>query len=344
MMFLGIAVILYTIRSITTMLLELKKAAQKIAQGATNIHLRNISNDVIGSLSESILRIDMANRDLANAAEDIGKGKFDVPINPRSQADVLGNAIIQMKNNLQRFTNEMIELEKRKDTFITMASHELKTPITSIKGYVQLLLKMVIDIDKKGEEFSRPLLHSSLLTIDKQVTKLTRLISELLDLSKIETGQFEMRIQQFSVNDLVAETVKDLQQITTHHRISLQNGLERKIQGDRDRIGQVLTNLLTNAIKYSPRSDKIELQVYPVGDKEIAISVRDYGIGIENSHQERIFERFYRVEGEKEKTYPGFGIGLFIASEIIHRHNGKIKVESEPGKGSVFTVILPVNN
>jgi len=343
MIIIGVGVIFYTTRSITLMLLDLKKAAQHISEGGTNIQLQKFTNDVIGSLSDSILRIDRANRNLAEAAEIIGKGKFDISIEPRSREDVLGNAIIRMKNDLHRFTNEMKELEKRKDTFITMASHELKTPITSIKGYVQLLLKMVNDIDKKGEELSRPLLHSSLLTIDKQVSKMTRLISELLDLSKIETGQFELRIQKFNLNDLVAETIKDLQQTTSHHQISLQNGMEFDIRGDKDRIGQVITNLLTNAIKYSPRSDKIEVQIYPLGREEVAISIRDYGIGIEKSEQNKIFERFYRAEGEEEKTYPGFGIGLFIASEIVNRHRGHIKVDSEPGKGSLFTVVLPVN-
>jgi signal transduction histidine kinase len=342
MIILGIGIILYTTRSITIMLLELKKAAQRIAQGATGIHLQNISNDVIGSLSDSILRIDKANRTLADAAESIGKGKFDVPVKPRSKEDVLGNAIIQMKNDLQRFTGEMIELEKRKDTFITMASHELKTPITSIKGYVQLLLKMVNEQYKKGENISRPLLHTSLLTIDKQVSKLTRLITELLDLSKIETGQFDLNRQRFNLNDLVVETIKDLQQTTSNHLISFENGVVIDINADRDRIGQVITNILTNAIKYSPRADKIEVQIYPVEGREIAVSIRDYGIGIEKNDQHKIFERFYRAEGDKEKTFPGFGIGLFIASEIIQRHKGKIKVDSEPGKGSVFTVILPL--
>ena len=341
MIVLGFAVLIYSIRTITSMLLDLKAAAQKIAAGGTDIQLKKLSNDVIGSLSDSILRIDEANRSLALAADAIGKGEFDVIVNPRSEEDILGNAIVRMKNDLQNFTNEMKELEKRKDNFITMASHELKTPITSVKGYVQLLLNMLNDSNTKSKVFSTALLHSSLVTIDKQVSKLIRLISELLDLSKIETGQFELTLQPFNLNELVAETVRDVQQTTSHHRVSLQNGSEFDINGDRDRIGQVIMNLLTNAIKYSPNSETIEVVIFQNKNNTVSVSVKDFGIGIDWKEQEKIFERFYRAEGDVEQTYPGFGIGLFIVREILQRHNGTISVSSEKDKESTFTFTLP---
>ena len=343
MIVLGFAVLAYSIRSITTMLLELKEAAQKIAAGRTDIELKKLSNDVIGSLSDSILRIDKANRSLAVAAEAIGKGEFDVTISPRGNDDILGNAILRMKDDLQRFTTEMKELEKRKDNFITIASHELKTPITSIKGYVQLLLNMVDDADTKGKVFSNSVLQSSLVTIDKQVSKLIRLISELLDLSKIETDQFELALQPFNLNELVEETVRDLRQTSNRHQINLQNGLEFGIYGDRDRIGQVMMNLLTNAIKYSPNSETIEVAVFQSSQNTVSVSVKDFGIGIDQKEQERIFERFYRAQSDVEQTYPGFGIGLFIVKEILERHNGTISVDSEKDKGSTFTFTLPAS-
>ncbi len=343
MIILGFAVLAYSIRSITTMLLELKEAAQKIAAGRTGIELKKLSNDVIGSLSDSILRIDKANRSLAMAAEAIGKGEFDVTIFPRGKDDILGNAILRMKNDLQHFTTEMKELEKRKDNFITIASHELKTPITSIKCYIQLLLNMVHDADAKEKVLSKALLHSSLVTIDKQVSKLIRLISELLDLSKIETGQFELTLQEFNLNELVEETVRDLQQTTSRHQISLQNGLEFDINGDRDRIGQVMMNLLANAIKYSPNSGTIEVAVFQSAKDKVSVSVTDFGIGIDKKEQEKIFERFYREQGDVEQTYPGFGIGLFIVREILERHHGTISVSSEKDKGSTFTFTLPAS-
>jgi PAS domain S-box-containing protein len=236
---------------------------------------------------------------------------------------------------------EIKKLEQRKDDFIKMASHELKTPITSINGYVQLLLNIYNESDERRLHLSKQTVKSSLTTISKQVAKLTRLVSELLDLSKIESGKLELHNTKFDLADVVEETVQDVRHTTAKHAIIVQNEFEGKIFADKDRIAQVLLNLLTNAIKYSPNSDHVEVLVE--GNREFAtIRVKDYGIGIDKKDQSKIFERFYRVEGKSEQTFPGFGIGLFIASEIVHRHHGTISVESEKGKGSVFTITLPL--
>ena len=238
---------------------------------------------------------------------------------------------------------ELKKLEQRKDDFIKMASHELKTPITSINGYVQLMLNIFNEADEQRLRTSKQTIRSSLNTISKQVVKLTRLISELLDLSRIESGKLELHKTAFHLGNLVEETVQDIRQTVSKHAIILHNEFEGKIMADKDRISQVLLNLLTNAIKYSPDSDSIE--VFVDSNKESAIiKVKDYGIGIDSKDHIRIFERFYRAEGKSEQTFPGFGIGLFIASEIIQRHNGSISVQSEKGKGSVFTVLIPVNS
>jgi len=231
--------------------------------------------------------------------------------------------------------------EQRKDDFIRMASHELKTPVTSIKGYVQLLLTMFREHDLSKEGLYPQAIQTSLSTIDKQIIKLNRLMSELLDLSRIDSGKLELKMQNFDLNDLVKETVDDLQQ-TTKHQILVNNNADCKLFGDKDRISQVLLNLLTNAIKYSPKTDSIEINVCRPSQSIVSISVKDNGIGIDKKDHEKIFERFYRVEGKTEQTYPGFGIGLFIASEIINRHNGTISVESEKSKGATFTFTLPV--
>ena len=237
---------------------------------------------------------------------------------------------------------ELKKLEERKDDFIKMASHELKTPITSINGYVQLMLNIFNEADEQRLQSSKQTIKSSLRTISKQVVKLTRLISELLDLSRIESGKLELHKTAFDLGDLVEETVQDMRQTASKHAIILHNDFEGKVFADKDRIAQVLLNLLTNAIKYSPDSDSIE--VFTGNDEDLAIiKVKDYGIGIDGKDHSRIFERFYRAEGKSEQTFPGFGIGLFIASEIVQRHNGSISVQSEKGKGSVFTVSLPVN-
>jgi PAS domain S-box-containing protein len=237
---------------------------------------------------------------------------------------------------------DMKKLEERKDDFIKMASHELKTPITSIKGYVQLLLNIYNEANEEKFQASRQTVKSSLNTISKQVSKLTRLISELLDLSRIESGKLELNKTVFDISDLVEETVQDVRQTTSQHAIIVHNDFKGNIYADKDRICQVLLNLLTNAIKYSPDSDRVE--VYVEGDKKmVTIKVKDHGIGIDKKDHDKIFERFYRVEGRSEQTYPGFGIGLFIACEIVQRHGGTVFVDSKKDKGAIFTVTLPLD-
>jgi PAS domain S-box-containing protein len=235
---------------------------------------------------------------------------------------------------------DMKTMEQRKDDFIKMASHELKTPITSINGYVQLLLNIYNEQPKEDEK-SKAVIKTSLLTIAKQVAKLTRLISELLDLSKIESGRLELFKTEFDLEELVEETVQEARQTTSRHAVIFSSDYDGKVFADRDRISQILANLLNNAIKYSPDADKVEVFLTGNG-KFVTIQVRDHGIGIDKKDQQKIFDRFYRVEGKDELTFPGFGIGLFITSEIVQRHQGSITVKSEKNKGSIFTVTLPI--
>jgi PAS domain S-box-containing protein len=224
--------------------------------------------------------------------------------------------------------------DEQKDYFISMASHELKTPITSIKGYAQILQYKYGNVE---DEF----LKSSLKTIDKQVAKLTSFIADLLDVSKIKSGNLHFKDELFEINQLVNEVVNEVQHINPGHAISFLHEQQIWVTADRERIGQVVTNFLTNAVKYSPGSFKIDVVIKNTRHG-VTVSVQDYGIGINVADQQKIFERFYRVEGKSEKTFPGFGIGLFIAAEIIRRHNGKIGVESKPGNGSLFYFMLPV--
>ena len=251
----------------------------------------------------------------------------------------------QLSMNLEEKVNErteelrkLNEADKLKSDFIKMASHELKTPVTSIKGYTQLLLSAL----KEDENKVSPLLiRSSLISVDKQITRLTRLMSELLDLSKIETGMLVLSNELFNLNELVIETVQDILYTNSKHNINVFHDFECDVYGDKDRIGQVLINFLTNAIKYSPNSDKVEVWIRQSEKNWVSVSVKDFGIGIDEKDHEKIFERFYRAGGKEEQTFPGFGIGLFIAKEIIQRHGGSIGLTSEKGKGSVFTFTLP---
>ena len=229
---------------------------------------------------------------------------------------------------------EIKEQEEQKDFFISMASHELKTPVTSIKGYVQILQSLY---EKSEDSF----LKESLKVVDRQIITLTKLISELLDISKIKSGGLEIKKEAFEMPDLIREVVQQIKHTSPQYPVSMHLVAEAKVFADKDRIGQVLINLLTNAIKYAPNATNIEVSCSIENDR-VRISIKDEGIGISKKDQEKIFERFYRVEGKNEQTYPGFGIGLFIASDILKKHNGHIIVESEIGQGSKFSFFLPI--
>lgn len=251
-----------------------------------------------------------------------------------AQKDAQGN--IKMWVGTSTDIDDLKRHEQQKNDFIKMANHELKTPVTTIKGYVQLLLKAHVTGPDK-------LLSNSLITIDKQVGKLTNLVSDLLDVTKIERGSLPLKKELISIKGLVEETINDMGAAAQSHEIVFNAGAEILIYADKDRISQVLINLFTNATKYSPGADEIIVQLTRM-EQEVVISVRDFGIGIAARDQEKIFERFYRVSGKDEKTFPGFGIGLFIVNEIIQLHKGKIWVESEKDKGSTFYFSLPFAN
>src|SRR6266568_584436 len=225
-------------------------------------------------------------------------------------------------------------VRRRKDEFISMASHELKTPITALKGFTQLLHRR---FKSRGDEES---LHF-LARIDTQLNKLTKLISDLLDISKMQVGKLEYCMEVFDLDVLAQEIVESVQGTTQTHRLLLEKTAGIRILGDRDRIGQVLINLLTNAIKYSPDADRVIMQVAIDGENAL-VSVQDFGIGIAKAYQEKIFERFYQVSESEEKTYPGLGIGLYIVRQIIKRHQGHLWVQSRKGGGSIFSFSVPL--
>src|SRR5579863_5174729 len=246
--------------------------------------------------------------------------------------DAHGNIVMWIGSNTD--IDEQKRLEERKDEFISMASHELKTPITSLKGFTQILQSRFKKLaDEESLRF--------LTIMDTQLNKLTKLINDLLDVSKIQQGKLVYREDLFDLDALVQEIVENLQAGISTHQLLIEGRTGAQVCGDRDRIGQVLINLITNAIKYSPRADKVIIRVSK--DQENAIvSVQDFGIGIAAAHHEQIFERFYQVTDPEEKTYPGLGMGLYISNEIIKRHHGQMRVESRKGHGSTFSFTLPL--
>ena len=176
--------------------------------------------------------------------------------------------------------------------------------------------------------------------MDNQLNRLTDLINDLLDISRVQAGKLEYLDALFDLDVLAQKIVEKVQATAEAHQLLLENPAKACIYGDRNRIGQVLTNLLTNAIKYSPTSNSVIVQV-EASENEARVSVQDFGIGIEQAQQGKIFDRFYQVS-DKEVLPSGLGIGLYLAEQILKRHSGRIWVESAGGKGSTFRFTLPL--
>lgn len=239
------------------------------------------------------------------------------------------------KQELQDLVKEMQELERRKDDFVNMASHELKTPITSLNLYIDVLEKRIGSKKYKGA-------GEALERIKKQTKNLEYIISNLLDVSRIQTGKVSYKKENFRLDELVSEAVVAFYDGNKKQKIKILKNPKIIVKADRNRIYQVLANLISNAVKYSYEKGDINISVRKEGKKAI-VSVQDFGIGIKKDNQRKIFTKLYQVSEDHAGTYPGFGMGLFISEDIIKRHRGNIWVESEEGKGSTFYFSLPIS-
>jgi two-component system sensor histidine kinase/response regulator len=225
------------------------------------------------------------------------------------------------------------QAERKKDEFISIASHELKTPLTSVKGYVQLLGR---SIDKGDIETVKKHLSKAQVQLDK----LNDLIADLLDISKIESGKLKFNKRYFSLDVVLDNVIEVMHQANPGFTIVRKGQVGQDVYGDEMRIEQVIINFLTNAIKYSPGTEKAEVHVKVMED-QVYLGVQDYGIGIEPELQKNVFEKFYRVD-ETAIHFQGLGIGLYISAEIINRHGGTVGVNSKLGEGSEFYFTLPL--
>jgi len=220
---------------------------------------------------------------------------------------------------------------KRKDEFMSIASHELKTPLASVKAYVQLLDRTLAKDERIKGYLDRTL---------AQINKLNSLIVDLLDISRIENGRLKFNESLFNFNKLLKESVEMISQIYPDYKILVSGESNVLVRGDEMRLEQVILNYMTNAIKYSPDIRELELHSH-VQDNYLIVSVKDFGIGIPKENHAEVFRKFYRVEGTAQR-FQGLGVGLYICFEIIRRHNGKCWLESEVGKGSTFYFSLPI--
>lgn len=256
-----------------------------------------------------------------------------------AKAEKLASTIDVMRTHLkdallqkEKDKKAIEDLMEKKDEFMNVASHELKTPITTLKAYLQVLQKMMPSTTRSsaGDFINKA---------NKQIKKLTDLVDDLLDVNKIHAGKMIYQFSDIDLAILIEEVVEQTQMTTSTHRIILQNNSSVIIRGEKNRLEQVLSNFLSNAIKYSPNASEVIIKSELINN-EVKVSVRDFGIGITSDDQEHIFDRFYRVN-ESSYKFSGLGLGLFISAEIIKRHGGAIGVDSN-SSGSEFYFTIPI--
>jgi signal transduction histidine kinase len=269
-------------------------------------------------------------RRLLNLVNGIKSAKktenYYIPITDNGRDEI--STLITAFNQLMQ---QVMENQQKKDEFIGIASHELKTPLTSIKGYLDLLNVM------EDRQPNRQCVEKAL----ESAHKLEKLIRDLLDVSKIQSGQLQLNIRDFVMDELIDETIASFQMVSlTHEIIKEENRFKDVVvPGDRQKIEQVLLNLLSNAVKYSPADNKVMVSV-DKNDSELIVKVRDFGMGIPEEEINAVFERFYRTKNSSVHI-AGLGLGLYICRDILQRHKGRIWVERE-AKGSSFYFALPL--
>ena len=242
----------------------------------------------------------------------------------------------QLSLDLDNVRAKLRQSLKTEEEFLSVASHELKTPVTSISAFIQVLLNVYTE--DSGEVQT----HYILKRTKFQVTRLIRLMGDLLDATKIKTGKLDLNMDEIFLDKVIDELITDYSSSLPSHKIIRKGGNTGTIICDKNRIEQVIGKLFDNAIKYSPGADNI---IITTGRNKntVLCSVQDFGIGIQAESKNKIFDRFFRAHGEDSGGLSSLGLGLYISADIIHQHNGKIWLESEPGKGSTFYFSLPIH-
>ena len=245
----------------------------------------------------------------------------------------------ESKNRLAIVFDDITERkqnEQRKNDFISMVSHELKTPLTSLKAHLQLVGRQAAT---ERNTFTAGAMDKSL----GQVGKMEKLIQGFLDVARLEEGKIKLSFERFDIVELISETIADFRLTRHSHQLVFLPPPPIFAYADRDKIGQVLHNLLSNAVKYSAKGTKVEITC-ETSTRGIGVSVTDEGIGIKPEDIHKVFERFQRIEDPQVRHISGFGIGLYLCSEIIRHHKGEISAESTLGKGSSFRFTIPLSD
>lgn len=264
------------------------------------------------------------------AYEDGTQVTFGITYSPLYDSE---NRLVNIIANVRDITH-FREAEEMKSTFVSVISHELKTPVALIKGYAGTLRR-------EDAHWDQETVRESLAVIEEESDRLAHLVDNLLDASRLQAGQMRLKRTDVRIDKMAARTVNDFRTQTDRHTFALDfpPGFP-PVQGDPERLRQVLTNLVSNAIKYSPNGGRIGMSGR-FDDEFVYVAVTDQGIGIPLSERERIFDRFYRVENALSRRTQGAGLGLYLVRSVVQAHGGRIWVEGAPGQGSTFVFTLP---
>jgi len=254
--------------------------------------------------------------------------RSSVPVRGAS-GEYLGRLVVYVDVTEQR------ELDRQRSDFLTVAAHELRTPLTPLSMYLHSIERRL----RRGQSIGGELVSKA----RRQVERLGKLVEDLLDVSRLESRRMQLSSADVEMNELADDVVADFRAQTRNHDVFLRRaGVPVVVEGDRERLEQVLVNLISNAIKYTPQGGRITVSVEHAG-ADARVSVQDPGIGIPTEEQPRLFQRYFRAVNATTRHYSGLGIGLFVAHEIVHRHGGCFEVRSELAKGSTFTFYLPLS-
>ncbi len=241
--------------------------------------------------------------------------------------------LIQSNRELALANERLKELDKLKSDFVSMVSHELRTPLAAMRTSAQ-----VLEVADLNTETKKEMLDIILRNIDR----LTNLVNDLLDLSRIESGRMELKFERVSLDSVIADSIESVRQTAIEKGIALNIELPKDlapVKADREKLTQVIINLLNNAVKFTPRGGEISIKASELNG-QVEVRVSDTGIGIPPEDLNRVFDRFYQVDSTLTREAGGTGLGLAICKGIIEAHNGEIWAESEPGKGSTFIFTL----
>jgi signal transduction histidine kinase len=313
-------------RGIERRQLGVQLKARLVELEAANATIRQLNSDLQRRVDEATAELQQRMSELARANDEIAT----------------------LFHNAQEHVEELQELDRLKSRFLSMASHELKTPLTSISGLAQVLLRRMrrrLDQGRPmpGEWDQEQTGHVERLELlNSQTARLGRLVDELLDVSRIESGKLDFHWESVDLAVLVTAVADRLQMTTSQHviEVDLDGVVDKPVTADKDHLEQVLDNLVTNAIKFSPHGGKIRVLLRDRNDS-VMLSVKDSGVGIPAGQLDAIFGLFYQAEDPVSRRTGGMGLGLYISKEIITRHGGQIWAESTPNEGSTFSVSLP---